>query len=171
MVVGGAVGVVVDGVVVVVDGVVVVVDVDEPLFIRVPPARTPDRVCVDVPVVDVPDVVPPDCGVPGVGAPSRGVIDGDGDNPGVEGVVGDGVGATPPGAGCSGKVPGAVGNAGEPGVGRLLPLGGVAGATGCVGVADVGGVMVVWAMPAPATRKLEANNAMLKRMAVHLTAG
>lgn len=126
----------------VVDGVVVVVD--ELLFVPAPPVR----VRVEVPEVDVPEVVPPDCGVPGVGAPSRGVMEGDGDNPGVvegtvEGVDCVGLCAAPPVAGCSGSVPGAVGNAGEPGVGRLFPLGGVAGPTGCVGVAAVGGVMVV----------------------------
>lgn len=71
------------------------------------------------------------------------IVDGDGGCEFVEGVVCEGDGAIGAGAGLSGNVPGATGISGEPGVGRLLPLGGVAGATGCVGVAAVGGVIVV----------------------------
>ena len=124
----------------------VVVDVEE--LVRVRPARPLLRVCVDVADgVDcvVPDIEAPDGGVAGVGAMPPGVGGrlGVGDMPGaVEGVDCDGLGAIGARADCSGNVPGTVGNAGEPGAGRM-PLGGVAGATGCEGVADVGGVMVV----------------------------
>ncbi|SDE69430.1 hypothetical protein [Terriglobus roseus] len=117
----------------VVDGVVVVVDVEELAPVR--PVRPLPRVWVELPdgvVCVVPLTDAPEGGVIGAGdIPGVGDRLGVGDLPGaVEGVDGDGVGATPPGAGCSGKVPGAVGNAGAPGFGGLFTLGGPTGATG-----------------------------------------
>ncbi|MEZ2348533.1 hypothetical protein [Terriglobus sp. RCC_193] len=136
-------------------GVVVVVDVEELVPVR--PVRPLVRVWVELPdgvVCVVPDTEAPDGGVDGVdgvegvegvGAmPGVGDRLGVGDRPGaVEGVDCDGLGAIGAGTGCSGNVPGTAGKAGEPGLGLLVPLGGVAGETGCEGVAEVGGVMVV----------------------------